>query len=278
MIIIDKQPNETLMQVLKTLPDMDGIYCVHFKTAGVNVSTLREHIIASAQPDFVNARAYCCDDGDVFLLDTQASGEAYKKIMLKVGSLLEQSTDIFATLYDLSVETGSLLILLEQKLEQNRKNEEKRQKQEKLEQTARKRQDILELPKAQNVSARRKGRDTAEIMIIEDDAFSRRLVENTLQKQYKLTGLATADEALSTYADLAPNVLLLDINLPDVTGHELLEKIMALDPEAYVVMLSGSASKDNITQAMERGAKGFVAKPFSREKLLQYIERCPTVQ
>jgi DNA-binding NtrC family response regulator len=114
-------------------------------------------------------------------------------------------------------------------------------------------------------------------MLIEDDAFSRKLVENVVGKQYEITSLATADQALNTYARTAPNLLFLDIDLPDVTGHELLAKIMALDPEAHVVMLSGNADRENISKALGIGAKGFVAKPFTRDKLFQYISRCPTI-
>ncbi len=66
--------------------------------------------------------------------------------------------------------------------------------------------------------------------------------------------------------------------MPDVTRHELLEKIITIDPEAYIIMLSGNASQANIVQAMSLGAKGFIAKPFSREKIFQYIDRCPTIK
>ena len=133
------------------------------------------------------------------------------------------------------------------------------------------------MQQSQNITQRRAKRNHPEIMIIEDDPFSRRLVENTLLKKYPLTGLAEATYALDTYTRIAPDVLFLDINLPDVTGHELLEKIIIIDPDAYVVMLSGNSDRHNITQAMSKGAKGFVAKPFSKEKLFHYIEHCPTI-
>jgi two-component system chemotaxis response regulator CheY len=144
----------------------------------------------------------------------------------------------------------------------------------------RKRQAILnggQQVKSEDIISRRASRETPELMMIEDDAFSRRLVENVLQKQYSITGLGEATLALETYARIAPDLLFLDIDLPDVTGHELLEKILKLDPNAYVIMLSGNCDRENITQAMSKGAKGFVAKPFTRDKLFQYITRCPTI-
>ena len=98
-----------------------------------------------------------------------------------------------------------------------------------------------------------------------------------MRKSIILTSLENAETALQSYAQIAPDILFLDINLPNVTGHELLEKILLLDPQAYIIMLSGNSDKENVLQAMQRGARGFVAKPFTPDKLYQYIERCPTL-
>ena len=81
-----------------------------------------------------------------------------------------------------------------------------------------------------------------------------------------------------SYVNKAPDVLFLDIGLPDINGHEVLEKLFKLDPDAYVVMFSGNGDKENIMKAVELGAKGFVGKPFSQEKLLQYIQKSPFIQ
>lgn len=130
---------------------------------------------------------------------------------------------------------------------------------------------------AKKIDAQRKQRRIMEVLVIEDDSFSRRLVEKSLSN-YHVTGLADAERALAMYARQAPDIVFLDINLPNVTGHELLEKIMEIDPQAYVIMLSGNADHENVTEAMKRGARGFVAKPFSPDKLHRYIERCPSFQ
>ena len=114
-------------------------------------------------------------------------------------------------------------------------------------------------------------------MVIEDDAFSRRLVEKVMKNVCTLTSLGSAETALDAYTLSAPDMLFLDINLPDVSGLDLLEKIRKIDPNAYIVMLSGNADRVNITTAMQLGARGFVAKPFTTEKLFQYVNRCPTI-
>jgi len=120
---------------------------------------------------------------------------------------------------------------------------------------------------------RLRGGEKAEVMLIEDDDFSRRLVEGALGKLHQVTALANAVDALDVYLLRAPDILFLDINLPDVTGHELLERIVAFDQDAYVVMLSGNGDRKNVLEAMGRGAKGFVVKPFTKDKLQLYIEK-----
>jgi two-component system chemotaxis response regulator CheY len=191
------------------------------------------------------------------------------------------ATDDWVGFYEVSIHMNKLRAIVEQKLERQRSLEETKRRLLEQQEQERKRQAILNggaNGKSEDIKNRRVNRLKPELMMIEDDAFSRRLVENVLQKKYALTGLGEASTALNTYTRIAPDLLFLDINLPDVTGHELLEKILKLDPDAYVIMLSGNADKENITQAMSRGAKGFIAKPFTKEKLFQYIDRCPTIK
>ncbi len=285
MIIIDEQASSKLIQALKSLPDPEGKHCIRIHPVDGNTEQTRRIIIAQAQEYLPGTNLYFCEDGEIFLLTNVASVKECKKTMLAVATAFKiQPAEHIGELYDLALQTGALMLLLEKKLVSSRKTEEMTTKRQAQEQaaadTARKRQGILEQSasrSAHEIAALRAARGEPILMMIEDDPFSRRLVDNVLQKQFKLTSLESADGALATYADLAPDLLFLDINLPDVTGHELLEKIIALDPNSYVVMLSGNADRENILQAMSRGAKGFVAKPFSRDKLFQYIERCPTI-
>ena len=285
MIIIDEQASGKLIQALKSLADVEGKHCIRLHPVEGNAQQTRRIIIAQAQEYLPYTDLYFCEDGEIFLLPNVASVKECKKAMLAIATAFKiQPAEHVGEFYDLALQTGTLLLLLEKKLMSSREVEEVTAKQRIQEQaaaqTARKRQGILEQGThrgAEEIAALRCTRGEPHLMIIEDDPFSRRLVENVLQKQYKLTALESADDALSTYADLAPDLLFLDINLPDVSGHELLEKIIALDPNSYVVMLSGNADRENIMQAMSRGAKGFVAKPFSRDKLFEYIRRCPTI-
>jgi len=230
-----------------------------------------------------NQQVYFCDDGDFFILapamPTRDANRMIDEIATHIGIT---PTEELVSLYELNPHVNKLLVMVEEKLARKQSVREELARQQAEAEAERKRRQILKaVPNAsrlEDIAARRRARSKPEIVVIEDDAFTRRLVENTLQKQFNVTTLGTAELALFTYARLAPDLVLLDINLPDVTGHQLLERIIEMDPQSYVVMLSANADMDNIRQAMTHGAKGFIAKPFTRDKLFQYIDRCPTIK
>ncbi|MFM9891036.1 MAG: response regulator [Rickettsiales bacterium] len=287
MLIIDEHAETALVNALEAVRAHESLSarCLYFSLAGRTETTGELHrvVIEAASRHIAEAHPeiYILSDGDVSILTRNIATRHLHLLMLDVAGYLNiPADDALATVYDLEVSIHALLSELEQKEILRHAALEELKKRYAQEQLRRRRQAILDSdmqPILQDVSARRKTRGTPELMVIEDDVFSRRLVENVLKKQYPLTALATAELALATYTNLAPDVLFLDINLPDVSGHELLRKVLAIDPNAYVVMLSGNADQANIMQAMKAGAKGFIAKPFTREKLFQYIDRCPTL-
>lgn len=138
--------------------------------------------------------------------------------------------------------------------------------------------EILNMPATPELRAwiarQREKRGKTELMIADDDAFSRRMVGNALKDTFDMHLVEDGESALLSYVERAPDILFLDIDMPDMSGHDVLKKVFDLDPDAYVVMFSGNGNRENVTKAVETGAKGFVGKPFTREKLLHYIERC----
>ncbi len=125
---------------------------------------------------------------------------------------------------------------------------------------------------------RREARKTSAIMVVEDDAFTQKLIQNTIKDTHKLSIAGDGQGAIMTYVNKAPDVLFLDIGLPDIDGLKVLEKIFKIDPHAYVVMFSGNGDKKNILKAIELGAKGFIGKPFTKDKIFQYINKSPHIQ
>lgn len=120
----------------------------------------------------------------------------------------------------------------------------------------------------------RKSRNPLHILLVEDDDITRRLVTGLFKEHYAIFAASDAQEALVNYMLHAPDIVFLDINLPDKNGFQVLRQILSHDPEAYVVMFSGNSYLDNITHALSAGASGFIAKPFSKERMLRYIEDC----
>lgn len=288
MLIIDHLAEVPLANTLRKLKSpAEQARCIYFKLKDraaslahpeplILITEQLEHSIPSS-----DMQLYQCQDGDIFIIAPYIPSKPARDCILDITHRLRiPATEEWVRFVELPQHAHALLEVVEVKLAQLQQQQEVQKQQEEIRLTERKRQAILsgaDDVAQETIKHRREERKTPAVMIIEDDHFTRRLVENVLQKDYPITGLGEVTHALDTYARIAPNLLFLDIDLPDVTGHELLEKIMTLDPDAYVVMLSGNADRDNIMQAMRRGAKGFVAKPFTKDKLLQYIERCPTL-
>lgn len=130
--------------------------------------------------------------------------------------------------------------------------------------------------KVPDILAARLSRQRTRVLLVEDDAVSLHLAKKSLMLDFDIVTAENGITAQAAYVQYAPDVVFLDIGLPDVTGHDVLRAILKLDPTAYIVMLSGNSYKDEIMKAMQSGAKGFVGKPFSKVKLFQYISQCPT--
>lgn len=110
-------------------------------------------------------------------------------------------------------------------------------------------------------------------LLVEDDPVARWMVRNTLKSSCELVCAPCANKAYSIYGSFSPEIVFLDINLPDTNGYSVLQWIMHNDPGAYVVMFSSQNKLDNMLEALEKGAKGFVPKPFLHENLMHYLDQ-----
>lgn len=114
------------------------------------------------------------------------------------------------------------------------------------------------------------------VLLVEDDPVTRWIVRGALKEECQLATAAGAGRALSAYCAYHPDIVFLDINLPDGNGLEVLKILLEADPAAYIVMFSSHDSVNNMSLVINGGARGFVAKPFSRDRLLHYIHACPS--
>lgn len=126
--------------------------------------------------------------------------------------------------------------------------------------------------KLQNASRNETSASTPKVMLVEDDPVTRWIVRNTLKNECDLITAATASKVFLQYKTYQPDVVFLDIDLPDHNGYDVLQWVMRNDPAACVVMFSSNDYLENIVKATENGARGFIGKPFVKEQMLNYIQ------
>ena len=115
-----------------------------------------------------------------------------------------------------------------------------------------------------------------EILIIDDNPDIRFLVSNILEERnYKIRTAANYDQAVLEINKRLPDLAILDIKLdkPDKDGIDLLKLIIKKNKNIPVIMISGHASVKVAVEAIRRGAYEFIEKPFSKEKILNYVNR-----
>ncbi|MCB9988444.1 MAG: response regulator transcription factor [Rhodospirillales bacterium] len=117
-----------------------------------------------------------------------------------------------------------------------------------------------------------------KVLLVEDDPVTRWMVRASLKDECLLATATDSGKAIDLYRTYKPDMVLLDINLPGKSGRDVIARLIHMDPGAHIVMFSSHDSLENIVGTIEDGAKGFIAKPFSKEKLLQYVHDCPAVR
>lgn len=111
------------------------------------------------------------------------------------------------------------------------------------------------------------------ILITDDTAFMRLLLQKILTENgYEVVGEAdNGKEAVRLFERHRPDLVTMDITMPILNGVEALKRIRALDPNAQVLMVSAMGQKNMVMQALREGARGFLVKPFEKEKVLQAV-------
>jgi len=107
-----------------------------------------------------------------------------------------------------------------------------------------------------------------KILIVDDEKLLRWSLEQNFKKQdYTVITAATGNEGLDKYKEELPDLTLLDIHLPDITGLEVLEKIKEIDPNAIVILITAYGDVQTAVKAIKAGSYDFVEKPFNMDKL-----------
>lgn len=112
-----------------------------------------------------------------------------------------------------------------------------------------------------------------KVMIVDDSLFMRKMLRDILTEEgYEITAEASdGEEAVARYRESLPDLVTLDIVMPNKGGIEALQEIMAYDASARVVMCSAIGQEALTTAAAEAGAKAFILKPFNPELVTRVL-------
>lgn len=113
------------------------------------------------------------------------------------------------------------------------------------------------------------------ILVVDDAAVIRLMLRKILvEGGYEVAGeAATGKEAIRKYNLLKPDLVFMDITMPEMNGLTALKEIKTIDPHARVVICSAMGQKQLIQEAVEAGALSFMVKPFEAEKVLEVVSK-----
>jgi two-component system chemotaxis response regulator CheY len=115
----------------------------------------------------------------------------------------------------------------------------------------------------------------ARVLVVDDAAFMRKMVTDALSGGgHEIVGeAANGAEAVQRFQELRPDVMTLDITMPEKDGLAALKEIIAVDPGAKVIMCSALGQESKVLESIKLGAKDFVVKPFQADRVLSAIEK-----
>jgi len=115
----------------------------------------------------------------------------------------------------------------------------------------------------------------AKVLIVDDAAFMRISIKNMLTKNgYDVVGEAENGLiGVEMYKELQPDIVTMDITMPEMSGLDALKEIMRIDPQSKVVMVSAMGQEAMVREAIVSGAKGFIVKPFKEEGIIAAIKK-----
>ena len=122
---------------------------------------------------------------------------------------------------------------------------------------------------------RKRDKQPVRYLIVDDSVFARKNLQRIVGMFGGLVAGEAADgrAAIDAYNRLEPDIVLMDVTMPDLEGIEAAERIINRHPEARIVMVSSVGYQDNISLALQKGALYFVQKPPKPEELYEVIKR-----
>ncbi|GIO66835.1 response regulator [Paenibacillus sp. JTLBN-2024] len=113
------------------------------------------------------------------------------------------------------------------------------------------------------------------ILIVDDAAFMRMMIRDILTKNgFEVVGEAQdGAQAIEKFKELRPDLITMDITMPEMDGIAALKEIKKLDPSAKVIMCSAMGQQAMVIDAIQAGAKDFIVKPFQTDRVIEAINK-----
>ncbi len=112
------------------------------------------------------------------------------------------------------------------------------------------------------------------VLIVDDTKFMRKMLRKMLSEQYDVVGEAENGlECLEMVEEHRPDLITLDVIMPEMDGLEALSEIKDKYDDQKVIMVTSVGQHEKVTEAMKKGAEGYIIKPFKKEGVLEEVEK-----
>jgi two-component system chemotaxis response regulator CheY len=114
-----------------------------------------------------------------------------------------------------------------------------------------------------------------KVLIVDDAAFMRMMIKDMISENgYQVAGeAANGEEAVQMYQELKPDIVTMDITMPEKDGITAVKEIMAADSNARIIMCSAMGQQGLVKEAIQAGARDFLVKPFQPERVIQALNK-----
>ena len=115
----------------------------------------------------------------------------------------------------------------------------------------------------------------ASILIVDDAAFMRMMIKDILSKNgYSVVGDAENGlKAVEKYKELNPDLVIMDITMPEMDGIQAVKQIKSLNSAAKIIMCSAMGQQAMVIESIQSGAKDFIVKPFQADRVLEAVKK-----
>jgi DNA-binding NtrC family response regulator len=111
------------------------------------------------------------------------------------------------------------------------------------------------------------------LMFIDQDRNYKHIISSLLLRERKYIFASTGTQAMKMYEEDKPDMIFMEVQLPDIDGQELLEKFKQINPSLFIVMLTTITRVDTVMNCIKLGANGYICKPLTKERLNAYINK-----